>query len=380
VTVHQTPLKTLLLETIRRSGPITFERYMTLCLYHPEFGYYMQARERTGVAGDYFTSPDLHSIFARLLARQTIEMWEILGRPAPFTWVEMGPGRGWFARDFLRWLKAAQPELFATLEYLAIEVGPQQRLRLGARLAKDGLESKVQLLTSLEELAPRTGCFFSNELVDSFPVSVVTRAGGHLKEVYVAAEGESLREVLGPVSDPVVAAALARHASGLEEGQRVEVNLRAVQWIRTVAEKLARGFVITIDYGDLAEHLYIPDRPRGTLMTYREHVASENFYHAPGEQDLTAHVNFSALMDAGKEAGLEFTGFTTQERFLMALGEENEFADLYDAGESEMEKLQARLKLKRLIHPEGMGTIFKVLIQHRGVATPRLTGLKYQRQ
>jgi len=292
--------------------------------------------------------------------------------------VEMGPGRGWFTRDFLRWLRMAQPELFATLEYLAVEPGPQQRLRLGERLAEDGLESKVQLLTSLEELQPRTGCFFSNELVDSFPVSVVTRAGGELKEIYVAAEGESLREVLGPVSDPVVAAALTRHASGLEEGQRVEVNLRAVQWIRTVAEKLARGFVITIDYGGLAEHLYIPDRPRGTLMTYREHVASENFYHAPGEQDLTAHVNFSALMDAGKEAGLEFTGFTSQERFLMALGEENEFADLYDAGESEMERLQGRLKLKRLIHPEGMGTIFKVLIQHRGVATPRLTGLKYQ--
>lgn len=353
---------------------------MSLCLYHPEFGYYMQARERTGVEGDYFTSPDLHPIFARLLARQAIEMWEILGRPAPFTWVEMGPGRGWFARDFLRWLRTAQPDLFATLDYTAVEPGPQQRLRLGARLAEDGLESKVQLLSSLEELKPRTGCFFSNELVDSFPVSVVTRVGGHLSEIYVAAEGETFREQPGPISDSSVAAALARYAPQLEEGYRVEVNLRAVQWIRSVAEKLARGFVITIDYGDLAEHLYTPDRPRGTLMTYRGHAASEDFYGAPGAQDLTAHVNFTALVDAGKEASLGFTGFTTQERFLLALGEENEFADLYDAGESERERLQARLKLKRLIHPEGMGTIFKVLIQHRGVAAPRLRGLKFQRQ
>jgi SAM-dependent MidA family methyltransferase len=115
-------------------------------------------------------------------------------------------------------------------------------------------------------------------------------------------------------------------------------------------------------------------------MTYRAHVASEDFYGAPGEQDLTAHVNFSALIDAGKEAGLELTGFTTQERFLMTLGEENAFADLYDPGQTEPEKLQARLKLKRLILPEGMGTIFKVLIQHRGVPAPLLTGLKYQRQ
>jgi SAM-dependent MidA family methyltransferase len=377
--VDPTPLKTFLLETLHRSGPITFERYMSLCLYHPEHGYYMQARERTGVAGDYFTSPDLHPIFARLLARQAMEMWEILGRPAPFTWVEMGPGRGWFARDFLRWLRNAQPELFGTLEYVAVEPG-QQRLRLGTRLTEDGLESKVQLPASLEELAPRTGCFFSNELVDSFPVSVVTRADDHLKEIYVAAEGESLREVLGPIGDPAVAAAIARYTSGLEEGQRVEVNLRAVGWMRSVAAKLARGFAVTIDYGDLAEHLYTPVRPRGTLMTYRSHVPSENFYRAPGEQDLTAHVNFSALIDAGREAGLEFTGFTTQERFLLALGEENEFADLYDPGQSATERLQARLKLKRLIHPEGMGTIFKVLIQDRGIAAPQLTGLKYQRQ
>jgi SAM-dependent MidA family methyltransferase len=150
--------------------------------------------------------------------------------------------------------------------------------------------------------------------------------------------------------------------------------------MRSVAEKLLRGFVITIDYGDVAERLYTPDRPGGTLMTYREHVASEDVYGAPGEQDLTAHVNFSALIDAGKEAGLEFTGFTTQERFLLALGEGNAFADLDQAGQSETEKLQARLKLKRLIHPEGMGTIFKVLLQHRGVRAPRLTGLKFQRQ
>jgi SAM-dependent MidA family methyltransferase len=378
--VDQTPLKTFLLETLHRSGPITFERYMSLCLYHPEYGYYMQGQDRTGVAGDYFTSPDLHSIFARLVARQAVEMWEILGRPTPFTWVELGPGRGWFARDFLRWLKTAQPDLFATLDYVAVESGPQQRLRLQARLAEDGLADKVRICASLEELAPRTGCFFSNELVDSFPVSVVTRAGRELKEIYVAADGESLREVPGPLSDSRLAAAVAHYGSELEEGNRMEVNSRAVRWMRSVAEKLARGFVVTIDYGDFAEYLYTPDRPRGTLMTYRAHVASEDFYGAPGEQDLTAHVNFSALIDAGKEAGLELTGFTSQERFLMALGEENQFGDLYDPGQTEPEKLQARLKLKRLIHPEGMGTVFKVLIHHRGVPAPLLTGLKYQRQ
>jgi SAM-dependent MidA family methyltransferase len=157
----------------------------------------------------------------------------------------------------------------------------------------------------------------------------------------------------------------------------MEANLTAVEWIRSVAAKLARGFVLTIDYGDLAQLLYTADRPRGTLLAYRGHVASEDFFASPGEQDLTAHVNFTALVDAGKEAGLSLTGFTSQERFLLALGEANQFADLYDPGQSEIERLDARLKLKRLIHPEGMGTIFKVLIQHKDVAAPQLSGLKF---
>lgn len=372
-----TPLKSLLLDTLHRSGPITFEHFMALCLYHPEFGYYMQGQERTGVKGDYFTSPDLHPIFARLTARQAVEMWEALGRTSRFAWVEMGPGRGWFARDFLRWAESVQPDFFQAVDYVAIEPGPWQRALLRERLAEDKLETKVQILENLDELKPQTGCFFSNELVDAFPVSIVTRVGGRLKEVYVTAEGDKLREQTGALCSTEVAAYVAHYAREIEEGHRVEVSLRAAQWIRTVAEKLVRGFVVTTDYGDLAPNLYTPDRPQGTLMSYRGHVASEDTYSAPGDRDLTAHVNFSALIDAGKEAGLDFTGFTTQERFLLALGEGNQFNDLYDPGQSETGQLQARLKLKRLINPEGMGNIFKVLIQHRGVASPRLTGLRF---
>lgn len=368
-----------MLETVRHSGPMLFSRYMALCLYHPEHGYYTQGRARSGVAGDYFTSPDLHAIFARLVGRQAAEMWEILDRPERFTWVEMGAGRGFFAKDFLAWARAARPDFFPALDYVAIEPAPRQQSHLRRFLLEAQVAAKVRLISNLEDLPPVTGCFFSNELVDAFPVAVVARLGGHLKEIYVVAEGDDLREKPGPISDPAIAAAVARYAKQIEEGQRVEVNLAGMQWICSVAEKLTRGFVITVDYGDLAEHLYTTDRPRGTLMAYRGHVASEDFYSAPGEQDLTAHVNFSALIATGKEAGLELTGFTTQERFLMALGEENRFGDLYDPGQSEIEKLQARLKLKRLIHPEGMGGIFKVLVQHRGVQAPELAGLRYAR-
>jgi SAM-dependent MidA family methyltransferase len=149
--------------------------------------------------------------------------------------------------------------------------------------------------------------------------------------------------------------------------------------MRAVASRLDSGFVITVDYGDLAPRLYTADRPRGTLMAYRGHTAGEDFYSAPGETDLTAHVNFTALIDSGREAGLEPCGFTTQERFLLALGEDTGFRDLCDPGESEIAQLQARLKLKRLINPEGMGTIFKVMIQRKGVDSVELTGMKFQR-
>jgi len=245
------------------------------------------------------------------------------------------------------------------------------------RVSPDGRKTSFHVLANLEELAPITGCLFSNELVDAFPVSIVTRARGRLREIYATAEGETLRETLGPLSDAAVAAYVARYAHGLEEGHRMEVNLTAVEWIRSVASKLPRGFVLTIDYGDLATRLYTADRPRGTLMAYRGHLASEDFYCLPGEQDLTAHVNFSALINGGEQAGLNLTGFTTQERFLLALGEPNQFADLYDQGQSEVARLDARLKLKRLIYPGGMGTIFKVLVQHKGITRPMLTGLKF---
>jgi SAM-dependent MidA family methyltransferase len=236
------------------------------------------------------------------------------------------------------------------------------------------------LLQNIEELQSLTGCFFSNELVDAFPVSVVTRHGGRLKEVYVTAAGGELREELGPLSDTSIAAYVARYAHHLEEGQRVEVCRQAQEWMRAIAAKLARGFVITIDYGDTAERLYTPDRPRGTLLAYHGHTAGEDFFTTPGQNDLTAHVNFTALIDAGKAAGLEPAGFTTQERFLLALGEASEFSDVYEPGASELQRLDARLKLKRLISPAGMGNIFKVLIQRRGVVPVALAGLRFERK
>jgi SAM-dependent MidA family methyltransferase len=382
LTRRPTPLEPVILGLVEKSGRIPFAEYMALCFYQPDYGYYARGRGRTGVRGDYFTSSDLHPVFARLIARQAAEMWEILGKPAPFTWVEMGAGRGLFAVDFIEWIRDRRPDLFATLDYVLIEATPSATAASFDRLRSEGLDRHARSAAALEDLEPVTGCFFSNELVDALPVAVVTRRQNRLREIYVTSEGGRLRETTGPLSDSRIAAAVARYAPALEEGARAEVSLSAARWIRAVGGKLARGFVLTIDYGDLSTWLYSAARPRGTLLAYQGHTASEDFFAAPGEQDLTAHVNFSLLIDEGRAAGLEPTGFTTQERFLMALGEGNQFADLEDAGATEAERVRARLKLKTLINPEtpgGMGTVFKVLIQHRGLASPDLTGLKFCR-
>lgn len=350
---------------------------MEFCLYHPELGYYMSGKERTGARGDYFTASDLHPVFARLIARQVAEMWDVMGRPDQFTVAELGAGRGLFAVDFLDWTRRVLTDFDQRLEYIAVEPSPRVRGRICQRLVESGLTGRARFLPSLEAMTPITGCFFSNELLDALPVAVIVRLDGRLKEIYVEAVQNELREKPGPISDSTIAAAVAPYAHLLEDGQRMEVSRTMSVFAQKLSEKLLRGFILTVDYGDRAENLYSSARRRGTLLAYRSHFATENFYDVPGEQDLTAHVNFSALIEAGKQAGLELAGFTTQERFLMSLGEANQFADLYDRGMSEKEKLQARLKLKRLLNPAGMGSTYKVLIQRRGVEAAPLTGLRY---
>ena len=245
------------------------------------------------------------------------------------------------------------------------------------RLRKSELGNKVRFVDNLETLNPVIGCFFSNELVDAFPVSVVGRIGGRLKELYLTLKDDKLTEEFGPLSNTEVAAYVARYAHELEEGFRMEAQLEATKWIKGVAKKLKQGFILTVDYGNLASQLYRIPHARGTLLSFRHHKASEDFYSTPGEQDLSAHVNFTSLIDAGKDAGLISTGFTTQEKFLMALGESDQFAEFFEEETTEVGKLQARLQLKRLIYPEDMGEVFKILIQHRGVREPNLTGLRY---
>ncbi len=301
-------------------------------------------------------------------------MWELLGSPRPFVVAESGAGVGRLAGHILDFSARALPEFYAALEYVAVERSSARRAEHAARLADHAAAGRVSSAAEIPRAIP-AGCIFSNELLDALPAHRVVVEHGALREIYVGFEGARFTEVLGEPSMPALERYFHEQGITLEEGQQAEVCFEACDWIESAGRALERGFVLTIDYGHEARALYDEHHNRGTLLAYRDHAVTENLLDAPGEQDLTAHVNFTAVDLWGRRAGLVRTGLVTQSQFLVALGRGNEFADLYEPGQTEMEKLRARLLLKNLIHPEGLGEKFQVLIQHKGIAAPRLTGL-----
>ena len=368
-----TPLARELAARIAAAGPITFAECMDACLYDSEHGYYSRASgERFQ---DYYTSADVHPIFGRLLARQLEEMWRTMDAPAEFQIVELGAGGGRLAAAILNFTRERLPEFYAATRYVTVERSGARRetqLRaLGSHVAAGRIELQSELPKQIER-----GCVISNEFFDALPVHRVVFEGGKLREIFVAARDGELCEVRGEPSSPEIARYFSGRGIALEEGQLAEINLAVREWIAKIAKSLQRGFVLTVDYGHDARELYNERHMLGTLLAYREHRTSESFYDAPGEQDLTAHVNFTDLESCGESAGLRALGCVSQAQFLLALGRANEFADLYDGAMSESDRIRARLKLKTLIHPEAMGETFSVLMQSKGVDAGELTGLR----
>jgi SAM-dependent MidA family methyltransferase len=359
-----TPLAELLAERIRRYGPLTFADYMRECLYHPVHGYYSKAESLR--FADYYTSVDLHPIFGRLLARQFAEMWESLGRPREFMLVEAGAGVGRLAGHILDFSAAKLPAFYNALRYVAVERSASRREQAATRLKGHTDAGHFSASIEIPAHIPQ-GCLFSNELIDALPVHRVVMENGGLREIFVGFNDGHFVDVATPLSTCAITEYFATQGVTLQEGQHAETGLEACDWISEVGRRLDRGYVLTIDYGHRAAELFDENHMRGTLLAYRNHRVSEDFYAAPGEQDLTAHVNFTALETWGKRSGLETVGCTSQTAFLLALGQGNEFADLHNEGETETERVRSRLQLKTLIYPEGMGERFQVLLQQKGV-------------
>lgn len=360
---------------------------MELALYHPEFGYYTRTPDADaetpffphnpiGWSGDYYTSSDASPLLARALARQIAQVDDRLDRPDPFTVVEMGPGKGLLAREILAACEQGAPALFARLRYMLIERSPAMATVQRRNLAPWLGTPRVAWLERLADLRDGavTGAVLSNELVDAFPVHRIRIVNGEPKELYVAEADGRFVEQTGPLSTPALESYLARLTAleiTLPEGYTTEINLQAVEWMKEVARVLGRGVAITIDYGHTAQDLYGPYRNRGTLLCYFRHQASDDPYTRVGLQDITAHVDFTALAASGEEAGLRTTGFTNQASFLIGLGAEQMLASL----DPESAELRSAIQLLR---PDGMGRTFKILIQHKGMPTPDLDGLRHK--
>jgi len=343
---------------IARSGSITFARFMDLALYHPQLGYYIRTA-RLGAAGDYYTSPELHPAFAWLIAGQAVAVWEQLGRPRPFQFVEVGGGSGLFARDFLR-SAASAPAFAAALDYRIDEPSAGLQALQRERLEQAGFAERVNWSSGRAgDWYPDSvhGLILANELLDALPVHLVTRLEGELLELYVVERNGQLRLEPGSVSTP----ALPRYfkALGLDppEGGQAEVNLNATRWVQRAARSLRAGILLLIDYGYPAAELYSASRRAGTLLCYREHrVTSDPLAH-PGERDITSHVDLTSVRRSAVGGGLSPIGCWTQSQALSRAGLDRWASALAQLPLRGPELDANRRALEALIDPDGLGRL-----------------------
>lgn len=355
---------------------MTFEQFMALSLYDPEFGYYRSPELVIGKGGDFYTSAHLHPVFGGLIGKQIREMWEYSGSPDQFTIVEVGGGEGYICRDMLTYLENSP--FFNALWYVIVEINPAMQEKQQKLLGS--FCNKVRWAPSLADVGPvGCGCIFSNELLDAFPVHLVTMEE-ELREIYISLQGDTLTEEAGPASSPEIAAFFDDAKIRLDRGYRTEVNLGIRDWLKDVDTVLEKGFVLTIDYGYHARDYYSEDRNRGTLICYHQHRIIEDPFQHIGLQDMTCHVNFSAVRKWGEELGLRTVGWSSQGAFLVSLGIDEEIQKL--AAESDDYLLEIG-RIKKLIMPQGMGDSHMVMVQYKGAGepgTPNLRGFSLRNQ
>jgi SAM-dependent MidA family methyltransferase len=400
---------------IRQRGPIPFSRYMEICLYDPAHGYYAANANQFGKAGDFYTSSDVHAVFGRLLARQFDEIWRALDRPSEIEILELGPGRGLFACDVLDWAQRKFPDFFAAQTYTLQESSPALRTKLQDTLSEHITTGKAKLNAGEAEVSAKVNpgeakvpeerpslaqpfsagyvanhdqvpegrptspsrtlhpeaplIIFANEFFDALPVEILSTQG----KLHLSLENNRLHETwLPPLAEELEF--LDLYSVHPEATERVEVAIIAQDWIRQIANSIPRGLLLIIDYG-YTRNEQLAGLYRDTLMAYRHHSASPNPYQAPGEQDLTSHVNFTALAAACGHAGMRCERLLTQSQFLMGIGETNQFADAFEACRLRQEQAKVALQLKHLVTPLGMGESFHVLVASRAVDPGKIASL-----
>lgn len=361
-------LSEIIKQRINHQGPISFRDFMEMALYYPGLGYYTSAKEKIGKRGDYFTSSTFSPVFGALIAKQLEEMWTLLGHKS-FTIVEYGAGTGALCKAILNGLKT-KPELYERLNYCIIEKSASMRERERAELPE-----KVSWHDSIQQIPRICGCVLSNELVDNFAVHRVIMKD-ELMEVFVDNNSKGFVEILKPASQELKSYFEELKIS-LPENFKTEINLEAISWIKEIAGSLQKGYVLTIDYGFPSNELYQDYRKHGTLMCYNKHYTNEQPYNFIGDQDITTHVNFSALCLWGYKNGLDYCGFTNQGHFLQALGFSDYIKQMEEPGK-DMQNFKREFFLTNTLVKD-MGNKFKVLIQKKNMPEKILSGLSSYR-
>ena len=367
---------------IERDGPLTFARFMELALYEPEHGYYRASSARAGRRGDFLTAPEANPIFGRALARHVADAWQAIGKPAAFAIREHGAGSGSLARAVLDGLAAEAPALYRIVGYRAVEVEARRLAELRDRLSAAGHADRLES----DDDGPIVGIVVANEVLDALPthrvVGAEAAAGADagrrdLSEIFVDWRDGDFVDVVGRPSSEALGERLAAEGVALRPGQRAEICLAVDGWVENAAAGLDRGAALFIDYGYPAAELYDPvRRPRGTLAAYLGQRAHEDPYRAVGRQDLTAHVDTTAVERAAARAGLTHRATTTQTRFLAGLGAGDLLVELQTGPDASLQRyLDARASLVRMIDPAAMGR-FRVMAFERDIAADaRFRGL-----
>lgn len=377
-------------ELIQEHGRITFAQFMQACLYSPRGGFYSSRANR--ISRHFGTSAMSHPVYGTLIARQLEQMWRILGGPSLFHVIEVGSGDGALARSIIDACRRVAPAMAEALRYVAADYEPWwpsssthaegQDEGIGSPRLPAGQEAgwgihrvKAEGLSCFRKVQ---GCILSNELVDNFPVHRFAIQSGQVKEVFVTLVGDRFTDVLDEPSTPRIEERLVNLGVSLSEGFRGEVNLSMDDWTGQLAETLDRGFVLTIDYGDLAQDLYSSRNAQGTLVCFQQHAVGSDPYQHIGRQDITARVDFTSLMRLGERRGLSTVGYTLQRHFLDNLGFSSSLAALEAQDMSHARTELARMAMMTLVDPEEYGD-FKVLAQAKGLGPDiELLGFKEQ--
>ena len=363
---------------IQKDGRITFARFMEACLYSSRGGFYSARGDR--ISAHFGTSATSHPVFGALILRQLEQMWQILGEPPVFHVIEVGSGDGSLARSIMDACRRTTHRFAKALYYVAADYEPGWVQSI--HHAFDWPDGPAdQASPSVRDAVPTiqrvrsegvgafrniVGCILCNELLDNFPVHRFAIKNGQVREFFVTTAGEKFVEVLDEPSTPRLEARLDGLGLTLPEGYRGEVNLAMEDWIGQLCEALERGFVLTIDYGELAADLYSPQNARGTLVCFNRHAIGGDPYQDIGQQDITCQVDFTSLMRLGERDGLETVGYTLQRRFLENVGF-NEFLDMLGMqGMSAARAELSRIAMMTLVAPDEYGD-FKVLAQAKGV-------------